>query len=65
MTKKQIKDFLESPMWEYHKSKVCDNTDHEGEVKDIQDVEMKEEFEGGIVSWCKSCRERDDDFIKQ
>lgn len=43
----------------------CDNCDHDENkpCEDIQEVKMKEEFEGGTASWCKECRERDNNFI--
>jgi len=46
------------------KTKQCDNTDHKGEATDIKEVEMAEEFLGGVVYWCADCRERDKSFIK-
>jgi Zn finger protein HypA/HybF involved in hydrogenase expression len=43
----------------------CDNCDHDENKprEDVQEVKMKEEFEGGTALWCKECRERDNDFI--
>jgi len=43
---------------------LCDNTDCKGNCKDIKPVEMKEEFEGEKVNWCKQRRKDDADFIK-
>lgn len=45
------------------RKKNCDNVDCKGNPKDIQEVKMKKEFEGGEVNWCKECRERDNNFI--
>lgn len=50
-----------------HPTGMCDNTDckNNGEGdRPIYPVEMKAEFEGGTVFWCKPCCERDEDFIK-
>ena len=44
---------------------MCDNTEHEGKAEDIKPVKMREEFDGTTVEWCKGCRERDRDMIKQ
>jgi len=44
---------------------VCDNTDHVGDIApNVKEVEMKEEFDGEKVRWCKDCRERDENMIK-
>jgi len=40
----------------------CDNTNCQ-DGKDIKQVEMRKEFEGGIFNWCYDCRERDRDMI--
>jgi hypothetical protein len=47
--------------------KSCDNTDCQGFESDdqLREVEMKEEFEGGIVWWCEDCIKRDHDFVER
>lgn len=45
--------------------KKCDNTDHEGKVRNPKKVRMKEEFEGGKAVWCESCRNRDGDIVEE
>lgn len=44
----------------------CDNTDCKNKLNvfEVFEVEMKPEFEGGKVKWCKDCINRDSDFIQ-
>lgn len=42
---------------------MCDNVDCDGTENKVYPVEMKEEFEGGTVYWCKKCIARDNDMI--
>lgn len=44
-------------------NRQCDNFDHEGSQVGIQAIALREEFGGGIVDWCKACRERDSEMI--
>ena len=43
----------------------CDNTDCKSTkiIPKTKQVQMKQEFVGGWVSWCAECIERDKDFI--
>lgn len=61
-----LPDFSEEPE-EFLESDtaICDCVDHVGGYEGLKFVQMKDEFEGGIVLWCESCRERFDDMVEK
>jgi len=48
-------------------TEYCDNTDCTGDYTqdDLYLVEMREEFEGGNVIWCRNCMNTDEAFIEK
>ena len=62
---KHSKNFYKNLKVEEKHEEVCDNTDHVGDIApNVKEVEMKEEFDSEKVRWCKDCRERNENMIK-
>lgn len=62
----ELSGLIHTPIEELDEIELsCDNTDHKGEARDIQEVILTDDFDNESCNWCKACRERDAEIIQE